>query len=139
MRNLDNALREVVTGRRIVGFLDAVKDLGTHRMCGVSTYYSCQAVGMLLRGKSSSKKLMRRIIDNRPDLLELSIVADETKELARSMGWEEGAWGAVIRGEGVTDDTDQKKILENVRKRNWDRPATLCGGVRQIAKTGAMA
>lgn len=73
--------------RRVVGFAAAVEDLGTHRICGTDAPYSRQMVYNVLYGRSRSKKLIARIVERRPDLLDLSFVADEAKEAARQFGW----------------------------------------------------
>ena len=87
MKHMRQQLRESCTFRRVVGFGDAVSDLGTHRICGTEVCYSRQMVYNLLKGKSRSRNLVQRIVERRPDLLELSFVADETKALARAIGW----------------------------------------------------
>ena len=61
-------LREVSRSRTI-GLIDAVNDLGTHRIHGCEVPYSKQMVYFLLSGKSRSKKLLMRVIEFRPDLL----------------------------------------------------------------------
>ena len=86
MKHMRQLLRESFTFRRVVGFGDAVNDLGTHRICGMEVCYSRQMVYSVLKGKSRSRNLIRRIVERRPDLLELSFVADETKQLAREIG-----------------------------------------------------
>ena len=86
-RHMRQLLRETHVSRRVVGFGDAVEDLGTHRICGTETHNSRQMVYNVLYGRSRSKNLIRRIVDRRPDLLGLSFVADETKRIAREMGW----------------------------------------------------
>ena len=80
-------LRESPSFRRVVGFADAVDDLGTHRICGTDATYSRQMVYNVLYGRSLSKKLIARIVERRPDMLELSFVADATKMIAQEMGW----------------------------------------------------
>ena len=87
MRHMRQLLRETSTFRRVVGFSDAVDDLGTHKICGTETTYSRQMVYNVLYGRSRSRKLLARIIERRPDLLELSFVAEETKAAARTLGW----------------------------------------------------
>lgn len=87
MRHMRQLLRETSTFRRVVGFSDAVDDLGTHKICGTETTYSRQMVYNVLYGRSRSRKLLARIIERRPDLLELSFVAEETKAAALEMGW----------------------------------------------------
>ena len=87
MRHMRQLLRETSTFRRVVGFSDAVDDLGTHKICGTETTYSRQMVYNVLYGRSRSRKLLARIIERRPDLLELSFVAEETKADALEMGW----------------------------------------------------
>lgn len=79
-------LREV-SQQRTVGLQDAVDDLGTHVICGHEVPYSRTMVYNVLRGKSLSKRLLRRIIDFRPDLLELSQTKKCVIERAREMGW----------------------------------------------------
>ncbi len=83
-------LRETHVSRRVVGFADAVADLGTQRLCGTGAPYSRQMVYNVLYGRSGSKRLLARIVERRPDLLDLSFVAEETKDAARQMGWKPG-------------------------------------------------
>lgn len=90
MKHMRQLLRESCTFRRVVGFADAVADLGTHRICGVDTSYSRQMVYNVLYGRSGSKKLLARIVERRPDLLDLSFVSETTKDAARQMGWRPG-------------------------------------------------
>jgi len=87
MRHMRQLLRETHVSRRVVGFGDAVADLGTHRICGTETPYSRQMVYNVLYGRSRSPKLLARIVERRPDLLDLSFVAEETKAAARQIGW----------------------------------------------------
>lgn len=88
MKHMRQQLREsFTTFRRVIGFADAVNDLGTHRICGTEVCYSRQMVYNVLKGRSRSRGLIRRIVERRPDLLELSFVAEETKDLARRIGW----------------------------------------------------
>ena len=87
MRQMRKILHESATFRRVVGFSDAVDDLGTHRICGTEVTYSRQMVYNVLYGRSRSRKLLARIVERRPDLLELSFVAEATKDAARTMGW----------------------------------------------------
>lgn len=93
MKHMRQQLRESFTFRRVIGFSDAVNDLGTHRICGTEVCYSRQMVYNILKGKSRSRNLIRRIVERRPDLLELSFVAECTKELARSVGWRQEPCG----------------------------------------------
>ena len=86
-RHMRQLLRETHVSRRVVGFRDAVEDLGTHRICGIEVCYSRQMVYNVLYGRSLSKNVIKRIVERRPDLLELSFVADKTKSIARGMGW----------------------------------------------------
>lgn len=86
-RHMRQLLRETHCFRRVVGFGDAVEDLGTHRICGTDAHYSRQMVYSVLYGRSGSRKVIRRIVERRPDLLELSFVAEGTKSIAREMGW----------------------------------------------------
>lgn len=79
-------LREV-SRQRTVGFKDAVDDLGTHVICGHEVPYSRAMVYNLLKGKSRSERLLKRIIEFRPDLLELSWAEKSVVELARQLGW----------------------------------------------------
>ena len=90
MRHMRQLLRETHVSRRVVGFGDAVADLGTHRICGIETTYSRQMVYNVLYGRSISKRLLARIVVRRPDLLDLSFVAEETKDAARQIGWMPG-------------------------------------------------
>ena len=90
MKHSRQLLRETATFRRVVGFGDAVADLGTHRICGTDAPYSRQMVYNILYGRSGSKKLLARIVERRPDLLDLSFVAETTKDAARQMGWRPG-------------------------------------------------
>ena len=80
-------LREV-SRQRTVGFGDAVDDLGTHVICGHEVPYSKAMVYNLLKGKSKSERLLKRIIMFRPDLLELSWAVKEVVNRARQLGWE---------------------------------------------------
>lgn len=79
-------LREV-SRLRTVGFGDAVKDLGTHVICGHEVPYSRAMVYNLLKGKSLSEKLLKRVIEFRPDLLELTWVDQTVCVKARQLGW----------------------------------------------------
>lgn len=79
-------LREVSI-HRTVGLSDAVADLGTHLIHGREVPYSRQMVYLLLSGKSKSKRLLERIIEFRPDLLELSWTAKDVVKRARKLGW----------------------------------------------------
>ena len=79
-------LREV-SRQRTVGFGDAVDDLGTHVICGHEVPYSRAMVYNLLKGKSRSERLLKRIIEFRPDLLELSWTDKGVIERARQLGW----------------------------------------------------
>lgn len=79
-------LREAPS-RRTVGLMDAVNDLGTHRIHGCEVPYSKQMVYLLLSGKSQSEKLLTRVIEFRPDLLGLSWVNKDVVKRARKMGW----------------------------------------------------
>ena len=89
-KHMRQLLRETPAFRRVVGFGDAVADLGTHRICGTETLYSKQMVYNILYNRSASKKLLKRIVERRPDLLDLSFVAEETKDAARRIGWRPG-------------------------------------------------
>lgn len=80
-------LREVSV-QRTVGLQDAVNDLGTHAICGHEVPYSKTMVYNLLKGKSKSERLLKRIITFRPDLLELSWTAKEVVDCAQQLGWE---------------------------------------------------
>ena len=88
-KHMRTTLREVAFRTRIEGFGDAVRDLGTHKICGIDVPYSQKAVRDVLAGKYFSRRIMARIVANRPDLLGLSLVAESTKEHARAMGWKE--------------------------------------------------
>ena len=79
-------LREV-TRQRTVGFGDAVKDLGTHIICGHEVPYSRAMVYNLLKGKSQSERLLKRVIEFRPDLLELTWIDQTIVAKARQLGW----------------------------------------------------
>ena len=89
-KHMRHLLRETHEFRRVVGFGDAVADLGTHRICGTDAPYSRQMVYNVLYGRSGSKKLLARIVERRPDLLDLSFVAETTKDAARQIGWVPG-------------------------------------------------
>lgn len=89
-KHMRQLLRETHTFRRVVGFGNAVADLGTHRICGTDAPYSRQMVYNVLYGRSGSKKLLARIVERRPDLLDLSFVAETTKDAARQIGWMPG-------------------------------------------------
>ena len=108
MKHMRQLLRETTTFRRVVGFGDAVTDLGTHRICGVDVPYSRQMVYSVLHGRSLSKPLIARMVERRPDLLDLSFVAETTKDAARKLGWVPGmaipsprAPGAIQEGENT--------------------------------------
>ena len=73
---------------RIVGFVDAVRDLGTHKVHGYDVPYTRQTVYSTLHGKYRPGNVLRRIIERRPDMLDLPIVAPEVRERAKAMGWE---------------------------------------------------
>lgn len=89
-KHMRQPLRVVTSPRiRIEGFGDAVSDLGTHTICGIEVPYSRQAVYGLLKGQSKSPKLLALIVEKRPDLLGLPLVAESTKEAARAIGWKE--------------------------------------------------
>lgn len=90
MSHMRTLLRETTVARRVEGFGDAVADLGTHRICGVDVPYSKQMVYMVLHGKQLSRKLIARIVERRPDLLDLSFVSERTREAARRIGWRPG-------------------------------------------------
>ena len=79
-------LREV-SRKRTIGFADAVNDLGTHVVCGHEVPYSRMMVYYVLKGKSRSERLLKRIIEFRPDLLELSWTEKDVIKRAREMGW----------------------------------------------------
>ena len=51
-RHMRQLLRETHLTRRVVGFSDAVEDLGTHRICGTEVCYSRQMVYNVLYGRS---------------------------------------------------------------------------------------
>ena len=87
MPHMRTLLREIYISRQVVGFSDAVADLGTHRVCGTETVYSRQMVYNVLHGRSLSRKLLFRIVERRPDLLDLSFVSEKTREAARKIGW----------------------------------------------------
>ncbi len=74
---------------RSSGFSAAVLELGTHRIHGHNVPYSRNSVYNILRGKTHTVRLLRRIIAYRPDLLMLPEVSEETKARARKMGWSE--------------------------------------------------
>ena len=86
-RHMRQQLRESRTFRRVVGFADAVADLGTHRICGTDAPYSRQMVYNVLYGRCGSRRLLERIVERRPDLLDLSFVSEATKAAARQIGW----------------------------------------------------
>lgn len=86
MNRMRQVLREVSL-QRTVGFGDAVKDLGTHVICGHKVPYSRAMVYNVLHGKSKSGKLLSRIVECRPDLLRLSFVKEEVRIRARKLGW----------------------------------------------------
>lgn len=92
-------LRETYVSRRVVGFGDAVADLGTHRICGTDAPYSRQMVYNVLYGRSRSKRLIARIVERWPDLLDLSFVSGATREIARQFGWRPGMPWRTKRGE----------------------------------------
>ena len=136
MKHMRQQLREIPMGRRVVGFQDAVNDLGTHRICGVQVTYSRQAVYQVLIGKSLSKNLMKRIVLFRPDLLLLSFVSDEAKDLAQKLGWDEARTRKTTT---LGRDEAEKNFGSRVGKGGETHLPAGFEGARQIAKTGAMA
>lgn len=78
MRQMKTQLREV-SAVRCVGFGDAVRDLGTHMMCGREVEYSRAQVYKVLQGKTQSVRLMKLIAEKRPDLFGLRFVCDSVK------------------------------------------------------------
>jgi len=90
MKHMRTLLRESTNYCRVVGFGDAVADLGTHRICGMDVHYSKQMVYNVLHGRSMSRKLIARIVERRPDLLDLSFVNEATRDAARRIGWRPG-------------------------------------------------
>lgn len=86
-KQMRQLLRETCVSRRVVGFATAVEDLGTHRICGIEAPYSKQMVYNVLHGRSGSKKLIQKIVERRPDLLRLSFVAEDTRRIAKELGW----------------------------------------------------
>lgn len=81
-RHVRTQLRQV-SRIRVVGFQDAVDDLGTHLVCGHSVNYSRTQVYNVLTGRVRSDKLLRRIAEKRPDLLDLYYVTDEVRAKGR--------------------------------------------------------
>ena len=77
-RQMPTLLREV-SSVRTVGFQDAVADLGTHRWCGVEVPYSRAQVYQVLKGRTRSLPLLRRIAERRPDLFGLRFVAPDVR------------------------------------------------------------
>lgn len=77
-RHLPTLLREV-SAVRTVGFQDAVDDLGTHTLCGHEVPYSKAQVYAVLQGRHRSERLVRRIAEKRPDLLDLRFVAPDVR------------------------------------------------------------
>lgn len=69
-----------VSAVRTVGFMDAVKDLGTHMICGMAVNYSDKQVRNVLNGKAKSKRLLELIAAKRPDLFGLRYVCPEVKK-----------------------------------------------------------
>ena len=86
MTHLRQMLREVSV-HRTVGLGTAVEDLGTHLIHGCEVPYSRQMVSLLLQGKSGSTRLLKRIVDFRPDLLDLSWVDRGVRARAQKLGW----------------------------------------------------
>lgn len=68
-----------VTTERVVGFGAAVERLGTHRVCGVETFYRPEHVRMVLQGKFKSQKLLELIAEKVPEMFEVCRVCDEVK------------------------------------------------------------
>ena len=99
--HLRQMLREV-SRQRTVGFGDAVNDLGTHVVCGHEVHYSRTMVYNLLKGKSRSERLLKRIVEFRPDLLELSWADKDVIERARLLGWMPRAMTEISRP--ITDE-----------------------------------
>lgn len=77
-RHLRTQLRQV-SSVRIVGFRDAVEDLGTHLVCGHPVHYSRCQVYSVLTGRAKSPKLLRRIAEHRPDLFDLHYVPESVR------------------------------------------------------------
>lgn len=84
MRRMRQTLRET-SSHRTIGLLDAVDDLGTHMICGHRVNYSVAMIRRLLKGESKSKRLLRRIVEARPDLLTLSWVDPSVVALAKTI------------------------------------------------------
>lgn len=87
MKHLPTQLREV-SAVRTVGFQDAVRDLGTHTICGHEVTYSKAQVYAVLKGKTASRRLLVRMAERRPDLFALRFVAPEVR--AFYAAWKKG-------------------------------------------------
>lgn len=80
-RNMRTQLRQV-SAVRLVGFQDAVDDLGTHTIHGVQVPYTHQQVRKVLQGKHKSERLLRVIANKRPDLFTVYFVCDDVRKWA---------------------------------------------------------
>lgn len=86
MSRMRQQLRETGT-LRLVGFNDAVSDLGTHRIHGMDVPYSRCMVYNTIKGVFTSRRLLERIVERRPDLLDLTIASEDVCRAARELGW----------------------------------------------------
>lgn len=78
MKQLPKALHEV-SAVRVVGFTDAVRDLGTHRFCGMDVPYNRGQVYKVLKGEHKSQRLLVRIAERVPAMFGLHFVCEEVK------------------------------------------------------------
>lgn len=88
-----------VTTEKVVGFGAAVERLGTHKVCGVETYYRPEHVRMVLQGKFKSQKLLKLIAEKAPEMFEVCKVCDEVK-----------SWWKAHRREASSAMTDKKEV-----------------------------
>lgn len=84
MKQMKKQLRTVTT-KRTVGFADAVKDLGTHTVCGNQVPYTTVQVRKVLKGEHKSLRLMHLIAERRPDLFGLWFVAPEVATFGKTL------------------------------------------------------
>lgn len=74
-----------VNTNRLIGFSNAIRDLGTHRVCGQDVHYSYQQVRMVLLGQHKSAKLMSLIAKRRPDFFDLYFVDPAVRKAGKAL------------------------------------------------------
>lgn len=74
-----------VNTNRLIGFSNAIRDLGTHRVCGQDVHYSYMQVRMVLLGKHTSKKMMMLIAKKRPDFFDLYFVNPAVRDAGKAL------------------------------------------------------